>query len=348
MIGIFSFNKDTSQYEIAVGGKVLARASVKSNLEWRIRNKSTPGLAEITSIVYSTETITKAKVEPEQIDTIVEFSINERFGIMDSYVGLVATGIAPSAIITGPGGLGKSHTVLHALQNLKFKEADGSLEEKSGLRNKSEDDEDLTIEELLAIREQAVQREARKTSYVLIKGYSTPKGLFKLLYENRTNLIVFDDCDEVLKDQTSVDLLKSALDSYEKRVVNWNTSSTADRGSLPQSFLFTGSVIFITNTPKHKIPQPIITRALIADVSMSRTEILDRMTFISEQEEFLPAIEKEFKTEAMQFLNEQRNNLQIKELNLRSLINVIKIRKGVPNNWKRVALYNLINSSIEK
>lgn len=40
-----------------------------------------------------------------------EFNINERFDFLQDLTSMVVCGVTPSLIVTGEGGLGKTHTV---------------------------------------------------------------------------------------------------------------------------------------------------------------------------------------------------------------------------------------------
>ena len=50
--------------------------------------------------------------------------------------------------------------------------------------------------------------------------------MYRTLFENNKSIIVFDDCDAVLKDPVALNLLKGALDSYGKRIMSWNADTT--------------------------------------------------------------------------------------------------------------------------
>ena len=54
-------------------------------------------------------------------DPALIFGINERFAILEDFVDMVATKTIPSAVITGQGGLGKSHTVFASLAKAGLK-----------------------------------------------------------------------------------------------------------------------------------------------------------------------------------------------------------------------------------
>lgn len=253
----------------------------------------------------------------EQHTVEKEFPINERFEIMQDYVEMVAQRNLASALVTGEGGLGKSYTVMNTLRY-------------SGLK-------DITKMDIGARFDGA-------RGYVVVKGYSTAKGLFRTLYENRNQIIIFDDCDSVLKDPNAVNILKAALDSYDTRIVTWNAEGWGSDEDLPKSFEFTGGVIFISNLPKSKVPQAIRSRAMCADVSMTRAEVIERMRVIVSSDEFMPDFEMEHKLEALEFVAENAYNPLVNELNLRSLVNVIKARAAKPESWKRVGLYSMANS----
>jgi hypothetical protein len=233
---------------------------------------------------------------------------------------MVATRITPSSIVTGEGGLGKTHTVMKALR-------------KAGLKDISEMDIGAGLDP-----------EASRKAYIVVKGFSTAKGLFRTLYENRNKIVVFDDCDSVMKDPVAANLLKGALDSYDKRTITWNAESFGGDDDLPKSFEFTGGVIFISNMPMYKIPQALISRSLPADVSMTRPEIIERMAAIVAEGDFLADFEMSHKTDALAFIAKHANNPAVKSLNLRTLILATKARATKPEHWERLSLYAMINA----
>ena len=90
----------------------------------------------------------------------------------------------------------------------------------------------------------------RKPKYEVVKGAMSALGLYAKLYEfaNKGNVVVFDDCDSVLLDDLSLNILKAALDTSKKRTIHWNTDSRLLRSEgVPNSFEFKGGAIFITN-----------------------------------------------------------------------------------------------------
>ena len=241
------------------------------------------------------------------------FSINERFGFVSDMVAMLASGAQASVVVTGPGGLGKSFTVTKAL-------ADCGLQDVSLL-------EDFDVGTIL---------KTAKT-FRVIKGYSTPKGLYRTLYENKDGVIVFDDCDSVLKDPTSLNLLKGALDSYSRRIISWRADIKDE--DLPTSFEFKGRVIFISNLASSNIDQAIITRSMAVDLSMTNKQKIERMQHLLASGEFMPEFDKTIKADAMGLIERLQDS--VKELSLRTLIQVTKIRQSAGKNWANLAEYTI-------
>jgi hypothetical protein len=245
------------------------------------------------------------------IPKVSSFDVNERFNYLDQLVRLVANGQAASCIITGEGGLGKSYTVTNALK-------------EEGLKDVTELESSADITD--------------PTFYRVIKGYSTPKGLYKSLFENQKSVVVYDDCDSVLKDADAVNLLKGALDSFDRRLITWNTS--VPKEDLPSTFEFKGGVIFISNMNTDNIDQAIRSRSMCVDVSMTNAQKIERMGTIMRGSKFLPHIPLNMKIEALDLIKELED--QAKEISLRTLITVSKIRDSGNKDWRNLAKYLLI------
>jgi hypothetical protein len=257
----------------------------------------------------STETTTTYTKPAEES----RFTINESFGFLSDMVTMLARGDQSSVVVTGPGGLGKSYTVSQALA-------------KCGLMDISLLD-DVAVGTVLN----------NKKMFRVIKGYSTPKGLYRTLFENRNSVIVFDDCDSVLKDAVSLNLLKGALDSYSRRIISWRADMKDE--DLPQSFEFKGRVVFISNMSVSQLDQAIITRSMAVDLAMTNAQKIERMRFLLTQPQFMTDCTMVQKTDAMDLIDVLKD--KVKELSLRTLIQVTKIRKSAGDNWKNLAEYTI-------
>ena len=290
------FNKFKSRFEGFVDGKMVSRSKHRSYVERHINNL---GLAVDTPKV-------------EQQPKIDEFGINKRFDFVDQMVRMVSAKTIASAIITGQGGLGKTHTVIKSLKSAGFADVTDLASFEIGTRIVS------------------------PKSFRVIKGFSTAKGLYRTLFEGNGMVLVFDDCDSVLKDPVALNLLKGALDSYGDRYINWNADIRDD--DLPRSFKFTGSIVFISNMDLDRIDQAVRSRAMCVDVSMTQSQKLERMQVIMKDPEFLPEYNIEYKAEALLFIDGIKDKVQ--NLSLRSLISAVKIR-AQGGDWKSLAKYVL-------
>lgn len=249
---------------------------------------------------------------PAKPKAVEQFAINDRFTFTDQLVKMVAKGQTASCVITGEGGLGKSFTVMKALRD-------------AGLKDVSE----LPIGEVIPPR----------GCFRVVKGFSTAKGLYRILFENQNSIIVFDDCDSILKDPDALNLLKGALDSYDKRYITWNTSINDD--GLPRSFEFKGGVVFVSNMAADKISQAIRSRAMNVDLSMTTDQKIERMETIMRSDEFMYDVPMPFKIESLELIRKNKDTAS--EISLRTLINVTKIRNSGNSNWASLAKYMLVN-----
>lgn len=232
------------------------------------------------------------------------FGINERFDFIEKFVRMVARGVSNSLIVAGPGGLGKTHTVTDTLQKMGKREL--------GIGDTEGD-------------------------YIVVKGFSTAKALYRTLYENNGMTIIFDDTDAIMKDPIGANILKAALDSYDQRVISWN-AEFSEREELPNRFEFVGRVIFITNMSLDKVPQALISRSLKCDVSMTIDEKIERIATVVMSDNFMPSIDNKVKQDVIAFIRENAN--QFTDLNIRSAMNIAKIRYEMADEgWERMALY---------
>lgn len=222
----------------------------------------------------------------------MKFAINERFNFLQDLTTMVVTGITPSLVVTGPGGNGKTSTVMSVVQS--------ALD---------------------------------SSAYITFKGYSTARGLYNTLYDNNGKLIIFDDCDSVLEDKVSLNILKSALDSYDKRAISW--MAKMNKGDVyPSQFDFTGRIIFISNKEGRNLDSAIRSRSLMVDLTMTPVEKIERLSHILPN--ILPEYSMEVKEQALEFLDGIKDSYDI---NIRTFIMVSKMSKSFPDTWRNLAYY---------
>ena len=260
------------------------------------------------------EVVNDAVDNPNESDDQIIERMRERFSILDDMTQASIDGVVRGMVVTGPPGVGKSFGVEAVL-------------EKNSLFDK------------LA---------GNKMRFEVIKGASSAIGLYKVLFENadRNSVLVLDDCDTVLYDETSLNLLKAALDSSKKRTLNWNTDSALlRREGIPDSFEFKGSVIFITNLKFDKVRGKIKDHL---DAIMSRCHYLD-LTMDTMREKVLRC--KQIVADGMlneyQFTQDEQEDLmnfmfdnkeKMREISLRMVTKLADLKKSFgEEKWKRTA-----------
>lgn len=288
------FNSTKNRFEGFVDGKMVSRSRHESYVKDQLAKLG----------------FTVGTVETNKTKAVSEFGINDRFGFVEKMVGMVAKKTIASAIITGQGGLGKTHTVLKTLKNEGMSDTTDLGQFEIGSRINA------------------------PKAFRLVKGFSTAKGLYRTLFEGNGQVLVFDDCDSVLKDPVALNLLKGALDSYGDRWINWNADIRDE--DLPRSFKFTGSIVFISNMDLERIDQAVRSRAMCVDLSMTQEQKVERMQVIASSEDFMPDYGKQLKADALEFIAQNINS--ISNLSLRTLIAVTKIR-AEGGDWKQLAKY---------
>lgn len=254
------------------------------------------------------------KDNPNETDAQIIERMRERFQILDDMTQASIDGVVRGMVVTGPPGVGKSFGVEQVLEkNSLFDTLAGN-----------------------------------KLRFEVIKGASSAIGLYKVLFENadKNNVLVLDDCDTVLYDETSLNLLKAALDSCKKRKLSWNTDSALlRREGIPDTFEFQGSVIFITNLKFDNV------RGKIKDhlaAIMSRCHYLD-LTMDTMREKVLRC--KQIVADGMlneyQFTQEEQDDLmnfmfenkeKMREISLRMVTKLADLKKSFgTEKWKRTA-----------
>lgn len=260
--------------------------------------------------------------QSKETDAQIIERLRERFEILDDMTRAVKAGKVRAMIVSGAPGVGKSFGVEKVL---------GKHDLMANIAN----DEKLK-------------------KYEIVKGAMSAIGLYSKLYEfrNEKNILVFDDCDSVLLDDLSLNILKAALDTSKKRNIHWNTDSRLLRSEgVPNSFEFRGGAIFITNINFANIKSKKLQDHLAA--LESRCHYID-LTIHTEREKMLRIrqitadgmlAEYEFtaeqEAELVEFIDE--NKKRLRELSLRTVLKTADLMRSFPNGkWKRVAQISLM------
>ena len=272
--------------------------------------------AGTTVLEFDTEAIKRREKEvARETDDEIYARLGERFDILTEMTKAVKSGDVRAMIVSGPPGVGKSFGVEAVL-------------EKHGLLD--------TLAE-------------RKPKYEIVKGAMSALGLYAKLYEfsAEKNVVVFDDCDSVLMDELSLNILKGALDSSKKRMIAWNTDSRLLRSEgIPDRFEFKGAAIFITNIKFEHVRSKKLrdhldaleSRCHYIDLQMdtNREKIL-RIRQVVKEGAMLDHLEFEEvqKDEVVDFI--VNNQDKLRELSLRMVLKVADLRKSFPRNWEAMA-----------
>jgi hypothetical protein len=238
----------------------------------------------------------------------IEDRINKRFGALDIMSRATAKGINRAMIVSGPAGIGKSKGV------------------------------ETAAEEIVG-------------DFAHIKGYIRPTGLYKTLYANRNKgkLIVFDDIDSIFADDTCLNLLKAACDSSDVRKISWLSNAIMedeDGEEIPSSFVFEGSVIFITNICFESMINKGVRMAPHYEALISRSHYLDlgiknkkdyliRIKQVLRQGMLDDQLNQEEKDEIVSFMEENADKMR--ELSLRMVKKLADLFLMDSSSWKDLA-----------
>jgi predicted AAA+ superfamily ATPase len=267
-----------------------------------------------TVLEFDTDAIKRREKEvARETDEQILERLQERFEILDEMTKAVKSGDVRAMIVSGPPGVGKSHGVETVLQ-------------KADIFN--------TLAE-------------RKPKYEVVKGAMSAIGLYAKLFEfsGEGNVVVFDDCDSILMEDLSLNILKGALDSGAKRFISWNTDSRLLRSEgIPDRFEFKGAAIFITNIKFEHVRSKKLRDHL--DALESRCHYIDLQ--MDTQREKILRIKQIVPTMLARYEFEQcvqdelvafveANQDKLRELSLRMVLKLADLRKAFPRNWTAMA-----------
>ena len=250
---------------------------------------------------------------PESDEEVIE-RMRKRFAILDDMTKATKRGDVRAMIVSGPPGVGKSYGVETVLDRYGTVSTLGNTQPK----------------------------------YEVCKGAMSPIGLYCKLYKlaAKDNVIVFDDCDSILLDDLSLNILKAALDSKKTRRICWNTDShMLRREGVPDTFEFAGSVIFITNIKFDNVRSKKLRDHL--EALESRCHYID-LTIDTLREKLLRiqqivkdgmlnnyALPSDTQQEVVQYIWD--NKRRLREISLRTVLKIADLAKAFPDTWKDMA-----------
>lgn len=186
--------------------------------------------------------------------------------------------------------------------------------------------------------------------YFKVTGSASPPGIYRILFQHKREILLFDDSDAALLDPTGRNLFKAAADTKKIRKIAWlkggkNYVDPSDYNGdededgdgddygekLPRYFDFSGKIIFISNLPLEKLDPDgaLRTRGYVITIDPTNEEIYDFMAKIAN---FIPLdvdyqLSPQQRREVVDILKTRK--VPSKTANLRSLVRGLNTRAGV-------------------
>ena len=257
----------------------------------------------------------KPPVQPkDETDEEVIERMRKRFAILEDMTKATKRGDVRAMIVSGPPGVGKSFGVETVLEKYNTLTTLGNLPPK----------------------------------YEVVKGAMSPIGLYCKLYNfsSRDNVLVFDDCDSILLDDLSLNILKAALDSKKVRKICWNTDShMLRREGVPDTFEFAGSVIFITNIKFDNVKskklrdhlEALESRCHYIDLTIDtlREKLLRIQQIVKDGMLNSYSLPDETKQQVVEYIWDHKRRLR--EVSLRTVLKIADLAKAFPEQWQDMA-----------
>jgi len=254
-----------------------------------------------------------AQPKDETDEEVIE-RMRKRFAILDDMTKATKRGDVRAMIVSGPPGVGKSFGVETVLEKYNTLTTLGNMPPK----------------------------------YEVVKGAMSPIGLYCKLYNfsSKDNVLVFDDCDSILLDDLSLNILKAALDSKKVRKICWNTDShMLRREGVPDTFEFMGSVIFITNIKFDNVKskklrdhlEALESRCHYIDLTIDtlREKLLRIQQIVKDGMLNSYALPDTVKQEVVEYIWDHKRRLR--EVSLRTVLKIADLAKAFPEQWKDMA-----------
>ena len=302
--------------------RAFTPAEQKEILSRLDKGESGAGIAREMGVSYGMILQLKKNVNvPEDVNPAVkrnEMTLEDKVKILEETLDdlyeitrRLAAGAFTSLMVSGRAGTGKTFSVTKALKD-------------EGLR---EDDD-----------------------FIVVSGAVSVIMMYKKMYQYRNQVLVFDDCDAVFRDENGRNILKAALDTKAVRRISYLKKSgmvfdpkdfendpegeynAIENGLVPAYFDFRGRVVFISNLPKDKADPDgaIRSRSILVDVNPDDMTLMERIKVLLPELEprDMPLKDKE---EIYEFMK------RAKDISMRTFVKAAGFKQAGLANWERMA-----------
>jgi hypothetical protein len=287
---------------------------------------SKDAIVDALSIGGVKATVTAGKIETYQSSKEVEtmeqnlprLCFEEQLEDLRRAMVLLMNNATQSLYLAGRGGIGKTQTVEEELHKRGLKDGEG---------------------------------------YFKITGSASTPGIYRVLYEHRKDILLFDDSDGALADQDSRNLFKAASDTKKVRKIAWMKAGKQyvdpadldddEEGSsdlLPRYFDFTGKIIFISNLKLDKLDPDgaLRTRGFVVNIDPTDEEVYKYMGRIVNKIQLdvdytLTDAQRQEVIDVLRSRNQKEGTV-----NLRSLVRGLNVMAGIlaggGTGWQQMVL----------
>jgi len=166
-------------------------------------------------------------------------------------------------------------------------------------------------------------------------------SLYAQMFKYRKGLLLLDDFDIPWTEEL-IGLLKAATDTQPRRPLYFPVAATTtssqegEVSQVPNSFVFEGKLIIITNKDVDKIPLPLKSRMPTIEVKFDAKQML---RIVESMLKFIkPDMPMEQKKKVFDFLVSLYKQNKLKRVDFRSIILAIDLSIAYPDTWQKMTI----------
>jgi len=166
-------------------------------------------------------------------------------------------------------------------------------------------------------------------------------SLYAELFKQRKGLLLLDDFDIPWTEEL-IGLLKAATDTQPRRPLYFpatsvtTSSQEGEVSEVPNSFVYEGKLIIITNKDVDKIPLPLKSRMPTIEVKFDAKQMLK---IVESMLKFIrPDVPMEQKKKVFDFLVSLYKQNKLKRIDFRSVILAIDLSIAYPDSWQKMVV----------